>query len=105
MARKPRIEYPGAFYHVMCRGNNGEHILHNDEDKKFYLYLIQKYKERYCFRIFAYCIMDNHVHMLIQTGDVPLSKIMQAYNKVSPKDTIQNTAGLVMFSNRGIKQY
>ena len=77
MARKPRIEYPGAFYHVMCRGNNGEHILHNDEDKKFYLYLIQKYKERYCFRIFAYCIMDNHVHMLIQTGDVPLSKIMQ----------------------------
>lgn len=77
MARKLRIEYPGAFYHVMARGNNREFILQNDEDKELYLYLIKKYKERYYFNIYAYCIMDNHVHLLIETADVPLSKIMQ----------------------------
>ncbi|QNO13306.1 transposase [Alkalicella caledoniensis] len=65
MPRKPRIEYPGAFYHVMCRGNNGEFNLRDDEDKELYLFLIEKYKERYYFKIYAYCIMDNHVHMLI----------------------------------------
>lgn len=77
MARKPRIEYPGAFYHIMARGNNREFILQNDEDKELYLYLIKKYKHRYYFNIYAYCIMDNHVHLLIETADVPLSKIMQ----------------------------
>ena len=75
MARKPRIEYPGAFYHVMCRGNNGEYVL--TEEKPEYARLIEKYKERYRFRIYAYCIMDNHVHLLLETGDIPLSKIMQ----------------------------
>lgn len=76
MPRKPRIEYPGALYHVMCRGNNGEYVL-TEEEKPKYVRLIAKYKERYGFKIYAYCIMDNHVHLLIETGDMPLSKIMQ----------------------------
>ena len=76
MPRKPRTEYPGALYHVMCRGNNGEHIL-TEEEKPEYIKFIIKYKERYRFKIYAYCIMDNHAHILIETGDVPISKIMQ----------------------------
>ena len=44
MARKPRVEYPGALYHIMCRGNNGEYVLKEDEDKTIYLDLIKKYK-------------------------------------------------------------
>jgi putative transposase len=76
MARKPRIEYPGALYHVMCRGNNREFVL-TEEEKPEYLRLIGKYKERYKFDIYAYCIMDNHAHLLIETGETPLSKIMQ----------------------------
>lgn len=76
MPRKPRIEYPGAFYHVMCRGNNGEYVF-TGEEKPEYIRLIAKYKERYKFKIYAYCIMDNHVHLLIEAGDVPISKIMQ----------------------------
>jgi REP element-mobilizing transposase RayT len=75
MARKPRIEYPGGLYHVMCRGNNGEYVL--KEDKSDYIRFIEKYKERYSFKLYAYCIMDNHVHLLIETGAIPLSKIMQ----------------------------
>lgn len=74
--RKPRIEYPGAFYHIMCRGNNGEYIF-TEEEKAEYMKLIAKYKERYKFKVYAYCIMDNHAHLLIESGDVPISKIMQ----------------------------
>ncbi|MFZ5642685.1 MAG: transposase [Bacillota bacterium] len=76
MARKPRIEYPGAFYHVMCRGNNGEYVF-TEEEKPEYVKLIEKYKKRYSFSIYAYCLMDNHAHLLIETGEIPLSKIMQ----------------------------
>jgi len=76
LARKPRLEYPGALYHVMCRGNNGEFIL-TEKEKPIYLTLIKKYKERYDFKLYAYCIMDNHVHLLIETGETPLSRIMQ----------------------------
>lgn len=57
MPRRPRIEYPGAFYHVMCRGNNGEYVL-TEEEKPEYVRIIEKYKERYRFKIYAYCIMD-----------------------------------------------
>lgn len=77
MARKPRIDYKGALYHVMCRGNNREEILKEEENKQMYLDLIKKYKKRYGFKLYAYCIMDNHVHMLIEREDVALSKIMQ----------------------------
>ncbi|MDD4834648.1 MAG: transposase [Lutispora sp.] len=77
MARKPRVEYPGALYHVMCRGNNGEYVLNKDEDKLIYLELVRKYKERYGFKLYSYCIMNNHVHLLIEMETVELSKIMQ----------------------------
>nr|WP_281391325.1 transposase [Alkalicella caledoniensis] len=66
-----------SFYHVMYRGSNGEYIFRNNQDKELYLFLVDKYKERYGFKLYAYCIMDNHVHLLIETGKVPLSKIMQ----------------------------
>jgi REP element-mobilizing transposase RayT len=57
-------------------GNNGEHILEGEEKEKYIKYIL-KYKERYKFSIYAYCIMSNHVHLLLETGETPLSKIMQ----------------------------
>ena len=77
MARKRRLHYKGALYHVICRGNNREVVFKEDQDKFEYLNLIKKYKERHDFKLYAYCIMDNHVHMLIEVKDVPLSRIMQ----------------------------
>lgn len=77
MPRKPRVEFPGALYHVMCRGNNGESIFSRESDKSLYFALVKKYKKRFDFRLYAYCIMDNHAHLLVETGEVPLSKIMQ----------------------------
>jgi REP element-mobilizing transposase RayT len=77
MARKPRIHYPGAFYHVILRGNARQDIFFDDEDRcRFYL-LIQEGTERYRHRIHAFCLMSNHIHLLVQVADVPLSRIMQ----------------------------
>ena len=82
MARKPRIHYEGALYHVMVRGNNRSYIFRNEDNKKTYKKIIAKYKKRYCFKLYAYCIMDNHAHLLIEVADIPLSKIMQGIQQV-----------------------
>lgn len=77
MARKPRVEFAGAFYHVICRGNQRQTIFHSDVDRSHYLDRLEQYRERYGFTVYAYVLMTNHVHLLIETGKVPLSKIMQ----------------------------
>ncbi len=77
MARKPRVHYPTALYHVIIRGNACQDIFFDDEDRlRFYL-LLQEGAEKYGHRIHAFCLMTNHVHLAIQVGDVSLSRIMQ----------------------------
>jgi len=77
MARKPRIHHPGAIYHVMLRGNGGSDIFLDDQDRyRFYL-LLQEGVERFGYRIHAFCLMSNHIHLALQVGTVPLSRIMQ----------------------------
>jgi len=82
MARKLRIHYVGAIYHVICRGNNREFIFEKNYEKEKYVELLIRYKKRYHFKIYAYCIMGNHAHMLIEVGETPLSKIMQGIQQV-----------------------
>ena len=77
MARKTRIEFPGAFYHVLARGNNKQKIFKDEQDYKIYILDLKRYHERYKFILYAYALMPNHVHLLIETGLTPLSKIMQ----------------------------
>jgi len=81
MARRPRIEFPGAFYHVIVRGNQRQKIFHDEADYSKYLSLLSGYRERYQFKLFAYTLMSNHVHLLIQTGEIPLSKILQGLSQ------------------------
>jgi hypothetical protein len=54
MARKPRVEYAGAFYHVICRGNQRQVIFRSDADRKYYLERLEEYRQRYEFRVYAY---------------------------------------------------
>lgn len=82
MARKTRIHYPGALYHVMVRGNNGENVLEKEIHKNRYLDIIASYKDEIGFLLYAYCIMDNHAHLLIEVIDAPLSQIMQRIQQV-----------------------
>ena len=77
MVRPLRIEFPGALYHVLGRGNQKQDVFLSDEDRHVYLKRIQYYKEEIGFSLFAYALMPNHVHLLIETDQVPLSKIMQ----------------------------
>ncbi len=77
MPRKPRIEFPGAFYHVIARGNKKEDIFLGPTGKKRFLRKLLEYRDRYKFIVYAYVFMDNHIHFLIETNEVPLSKIMQ----------------------------
>ncbi len=77
MPRKPRIHYPGALYHVIIRGNARQDIFFDDADRSRFYLLLQEGTERYGHRVHAFCLMTNHVHLAVQVGDVPLSRIMQ----------------------------
>jgi putative transposase len=77
MARKPRIHFPGAFYHVIARGNRRQKIFLEDEDYTLYLAFLREYKQRDRFFLYAYALMPNHVHLLIEVDQVPLSRLMQ----------------------------
>jgi REP element-mobilizing transposase RayT len=81
MARRPRIEYEGAFYHVICRGNQRQKIFKDIEDFTRYLELLGRYKNQYKYFLYSYVLMNNHVHLLIETQIVPLSKILQGINQ------------------------
>jgi REP element-mobilizing transposase RayT len=81
MARKPRIEYEGAFYHVITRGNQRQKIFRDEKDYSKYLNILARYKSQYKYRLYAYVLMNNHVHLLIETKDIPLSKIQQGINQ------------------------
>ncbi len=81
MPRKPRIEFEGAFYHVITRGNQRQKIFRAVADNGKYLQILTNYKNRYHFHLFAYVLMENHIHLLMETGDTPLSKILQGINQ------------------------
>ena len=67
MARPLRIEYPGAIYHVLSRGDRREAIFRNDADRKLFLDLLAQTCRRTGWQIDAYCLMDNHFHLVVET--------------------------------------
>ncbi len=78
MARAPRLFAPGIVYHVVARGNQRRLTFLDHEDYAFYLDRLTKYRARDKVSLYAYCLMPNHVHLLLRTSDIPLSKSMQA---------------------------
>ncbi|NMA87306.1 MAG: hypothetical protein GX968_08285 [Tissierellia bacterium] len=80
MARAKRIEYKGAMYHLIQRGSNREFIFKNDIYKGYLIKLIKEAKGKHGFNFYGYVIMGNHYHLLIQTMDIPISKIMHEIN-------------------------
>jgi REP element-mobilizing transposase RayT len=80
MARPLRIEYPGAYYHVINRGNAGENIFIDEHDRDKFLEYLAKCVERFTTRIHTYCLMSNHYHVLIETPQANLSRAIQWLN-------------------------
>jgi REP element-mobilizing transposase RayT len=78
MARPLRVEYEGAVYHIMSRGNRAEFIFKEDSDKEYFLRILQKATEKYGIEMYAYCVMGNHYHLLIGSPYGMLSKVMHA---------------------------
>jgi REP element-mobilizing transposase RayT len=77
MARRPRVFAAGLLYHVIVRGNQRRKTFRHDDDYRAYLDRLEKYRSQYQVRIYAYCLMPNHVHLLVETGSTPLAKFMQ----------------------------
>lgn len=79
MARPIRIEYPGAVYHVITRGNNRQRIFKDDRDRRAYLEKLSFYCQEKEVELLCYCLLTNHVHLLLETPQGNLSKMMQAF--------------------------
>lgn len=79
MARPIRIEYPGAVYHVITRGNNRQVIFKDDRDRRTYLEKLSYYCEQKEVELLCYSLLSNHVHLLLETPKGNLSKFMQPF--------------------------
>jgi len=82
MARKKRVWYPGATYHVMNRGNRRTPIFSDHEDYLAFLKYVQKVQEKYPFKLHGICLMPNHYHMAIETISDDLGKIIQSISSI-----------------------
>ena len=82
MARPLRIEFTGAVYHVTSRGNARQAIFIDDEDWGQFLDVLSTVVERFKWLCYAYCLMENHYHLLIETPNANLSKGMRELNGV-----------------------
>ena len=67
MPRPPRLLLSRSYYHIMTRGNNKNFVFKKDDDYRYYLDLMSKYKNELPFDLFHYCLMPSHVHMLMKT--------------------------------------
>lgn len=77
MARRPRLFAPGLLYHVFVRGNHRQKTFLTAQDYQAYLERLARYCKRYDVVLYTYCLMPNHVHLLLETAREPLSKFMQ----------------------------
>jgi REP element-mobilizing transposase RayT len=77
MARRPRVFAPGLLYHIIVRGNQRQQTFRSDDDYKAYLDRLEKYRAKFRIKVYAYCLMPNHVHLLLESGSTPLAKFMQ----------------------------
>jgi REP element-mobilizing transposase RayT len=82
MARPLRVEFPGAVYHVTSRGNARQSIFIDDENRGRFLDVLSIVVERFKWLCHAYCLMENHYHLLIETPNGNLSKGMRELNGV-----------------------
>ena len=78
MPRRAREKSASNMYHVMMRGVNRQDIFEDNDDRRYYLNSLRKAKESIGFRIHAFCLMTNHVHLLIETCENPLEAIFRS---------------------------
>ena len=81
MPRFPRNYLHTKYFHIITQGINKSHIFKNEIDKKYYIKIMYELRKEYSITIIAYCIMDNHMHMLLEAEKIEdLSKYMHKLN-------------------------
>ena len=80
MPRLPRQKSDHAIFHVMCRSITEVDLFKDDDDKVKYLSLMRKYQKLYQFKVYGYCLMDNHAHFIIDVNGADISTIMHSVN-------------------------
>lgn len=80
MARPLRIQFPGAFYHVTCRGNAKRSIFLDDVDRYKFIELLEDSLTTYDVTLHAFILMNNHFHLLVQTAKANLAEFMRRFN-------------------------
>lgn len=78
MPRQARLIIDNACYHVITRGNRKNDIFRENEDYRVYMKLLSRYKARYKFKLYGWCLMSNHIHLVVETEH--LSRIMHGLN-------------------------
>lgn len=78
MPRQARLILDNVCYHIMARGNRKQIVFRDERDFSVYLRFVLRYKDRYKFKLYGWCLMKNHVHMVIESGQ--LGKIMHGIN-------------------------
>jgi len=82
MPRTARILLENVCYHIIARGNQKQQIFVELVDYEEYLKLLRRYRTRYCFKLYGYCLMINHIHLIIEPkASQELPKIMQGLNQ------------------------
>ncbi|MGH7256385.1 MAG: REP-associated tyrosine transposase [Nitrospirales bacterium] len=82
MARPLRLEFPGAVYHLTSRGNARQRIVRDEADRAAFLTPLGQVVDRFGWRCYAFCLMDNHYHLLVETPQANLSWGMRQLNGV-----------------------
>jgi len=82
MVRPLRIQYKGAFYHITARGNEKKDLYRDECDRRRFLKILESVVDKYKWNIYAYCLMNNHYHLLIETPLKNLSFGMRQLNGI-----------------------
>ena len=77
MPTRPRLSSNLGIYHVVYRGINKQRIFEDSEDYEKFLSILRKYQPICGYKIIAYCLMSNHIHLLIKPGEIPLPRVFQ----------------------------
>lgn len=77
MGRKPRLDYPGAWHHVMNRGTGGQDVFRSDRDRKMFLDVVGEACEASGVEVHSYSLLTTHYHLLIHTPNAGLSVAMR----------------------------
>lgn len=86
MARQPRVIVPGLPHHIVQRGHNRQPVFIEEQDFVYYLSNLREWKEALGLKVYSYCLMSNHVHLVVKASD-ELSAIPELMKRLAARQT------------------